>query len=282
MNIEQLHTEGYQDYIKNDAQNFVSSDFLLLRDAIKVNKVGEMETGKPYRISEGRLLLITQGRAIYQMNMIDYELEPSTAFVVPSGSIVVVKEVDEEFNLQSISMKDMGENSSFPNVLQVKMNNEDWLRISEYVNLIWEVIHRRSFSVSCVRHLQAAMLDDLKHIFVSGKQNTDWHPTHAQDLFSKFVRLVNEHGSREHHVRFYADHLFLTPNRLSNLVKEQSGETVLQWVNRAIILEAKVLLRYSDMKNYEIAERLNFPNASFFNKFFKKQTGLTPLEYKNS
>lgn len=281
MNIEQLQTDSYQNYIENDAQNFVSNDFLLLRDAIKVNKVGGMGTGRPYRISEGRMLLITQGRAVYQMNMIDYELEPYKAFVVPSGSIVVVKEVDEDFNLQSISMKDMGENSFFPEVLQVKVNNEDWLRLSEYVNLMWKVIHRRSFSVSCVRHLQAAMLDDLKHIFVSSQQDTDKRPTHTQHVFSKFVRLVNEYGSREHHIHFYADHLFITPNRLSNLVMEQSGETVLQWVNRAIILEAKVLLKYSELKNYEIAERLNFPNASFFNKFFKRQTGLTPLEYKN-
>lgn len=56
----------------------------------------------------------------------------------------------------------------------------------------------------------------------------------------------------------------------------------MQWINRAIVLESKVLLRHGDMKNYEIAEKLNFPNASFFNKFFKKQTGMTPMEYRKS
>lgn len=53
-------------------------------------------------------------------------------------------------------------------------------------------------------------------------------------------------------------------------------------IAHAIILEAKVLLRHGDLKNYEIAERLNFPNASIFNKSFKKKTGQTPLGYKES
>lgn len=282
MGIGQLKTNDYADYVENDEMNFVSEDFLLLRNAIKVNKVGEMETGKPYRLSEGRLLMVTQGKAVYQMNLVDYQLEQSTAFVVPSGSIVTVKSVGEGFNLQSMSIKDMGENSSFPDVLQIKLNDDDWQRMSDYVNLIWKVVHRKGFPVSSVHHVQVAMLDDLRNVYESSAQVGDKHLPHTQDVFSKFVRLVNEFGAREHHIPFYADKLFITPNRLSNLVKEQSGETVIQWINRAIILEAKVLLRHSDLKNYEIAERLNFPNASFFNKFFKRQTGQTPIEYKGS
>lgn len=282
MGIGQLKTDDYADYVENDGMNFVTGDFLLLRNAIKVNKVGEMETGKPYRISEGRLLMVTRGKAVYQMNLIDYLLEPSTVFVVPSGSIVMVKSVGEGFNLQSMSIKDMGENSSFPDVLQIKLNDDDWQRMSDYVCLIWKVVHCKGFPVSSVRHLQAAMLDDIRNAYGASAQVGDKRLSHTQDVFSKFVRLVNEYGPQEHHIRFYADRLCITPNRLSNLVKEQSGETVIQWINRAIILESKVFLRHSDLKNYEIAERLNFPNASFFNKFFKRQTGQTPLQYKES
>lgn len=282
MGIGQLRTDDYADYVENDGMNYVSNDFLLLRNAIKVNKVGEMETGRPYRISEGRLLMVTQGKAVYQMNLIDYELVPSTAFVVPSGSIVMVKNVGEGFNLQSMSIKDMGENTSFPDILKISMKEDDWQRASDYVNLIWKVIHSDSFPVSSVRHLQAALLDDLRHVYDSSGQTVKRHSSHTQEMFSIFVRLVNEYGAREHHISFYAGKLCITPNRLSNLVKEQSGETIMRWVNRAIILESKVLLRHSDMKNYEIAERMNFPNASSFNKFFKKETGQTPLEYKKS
>lgn len=282
MNIEHLLTSDYSNYIENDGQNYVSDEFLLLRNAIKVNKVGEMETGKPYRIAEGRVLLITSGRATYQMNLIDYALEPSTAFVVPAGFIVVIKSVSDDFNIQAMSIKDLGEASMFPEVTQIRLSIDDCQRMQKFIDLLWDVVHSDDYKLAEVHLLQKAMLEDLHNIYENRGCSTNKNPTHIQRMFSDFVGLVNKYGAREHHISFYSDKLFITPNRLSNLVKQQSGETVIQWINRAIILEAKVLLRHSDLKNYEIANRLNFPNASFFNKFFKKQTGQTPLEYKES
>lgn len=283
MEIGQLQAGDYLTFVENDSQNYVSDDLLLLRNAIKVNEVGEMEINKPYRISEGRILLVTQGKAVYQMNMIDYTLEPFNAFIVPANCVVVIKNVSKGFDLQAMSIKDLGENVFFPEVLQVSLADDDWRLMSEYINLLWHIVHRQKFSLSSVHQIQEAMLCELGLIYSALQtQTAGSQPSHVQRLFSGFVRLINEYGAREHHISFYAERLFITPNRLSELVKEQSGETVIQWVNRAIILEAKVLLRHSDLKNYEIAERLNFPNASFFNKFFRKQTGQTPLEYKKS
>lgn len=282
MDIGHLQTNVYHNYIANDGQNYVSDELLLLRNAIKVNKVGEMETGKPYRVAEGRVILITRGHAVYQMNMIDYKLEPQTAFVIPAGFIVVIKSVSEDFNIQAMSIKDMGESSMFPEVTRIPLGINEFQRMADFINLLWKVVHCPSYSLSEVHYLQKAMLEDLSYIHQKSNCMTESRPSHIQKLFSDFVGLVNKYGAQEHHIAFYADKLFITPNRLSNLVKQQSGETVIQWINRAIILEAKVLLRHSDLKNYEIAERLNFSNASFFNKFFRKQTGQTPLEYKEN
>lgn len=182
-----------------------------------------------------------------------------------------------------MSFKGLQEEYNFDNVWTMHLENSDWQRMSAYTSLIWQVVHKRDFSMDTVRHLQMAMLNDLRNIDVTAqKNNQTQRPTRVQHTFSEFVRLVNKYGYREHRIPFYANKLFVTPNHLSTLVKQQSGETAAGWINHAIVLEAKVLLRHSDLKNYEIAERLNFPNASFFNKFFKKQTGQTPLEYKES
>lgn len=98
----------------------------------------------------------------------------------------------------------------------------------------------------------------------------------------QFLDLVSRYGCTEHQISFYADRLHLTPNRLSTLVKDYSGRTVADWVNLAIIHEAKVLLRYSDLSSYEIADRLNFSAASAFSAFFKRQTNLTPGQYRKA
>ena len=91
---------------------------------------------------------------------------------------------------------------------------------------------------------------------------------------------MNQHGSHERNIRFYADHLLLSPNRLSTVIKEFSGQTVMQGLNQKTLLQAKVLLRHSDLMIYEIADRLGFAEPTAFNRYFKREVGMTPLEYK--
>lgn len=279
--IGHLSADDYTKSVSNDEQNFVTDDLILMRNGIKVTLVGEL--GKPYRIEEGRILRITSGKATYQINMLDYDLDAFTVIGIPAGSIIMIKEYSDDFNLQAMSIKDLQEEYAFDSVWTMRLGNDDWQRMSAYTSLIWQVVHKRELSMDTVRHLQMAMLNDLRNTDATAqKGNPAPRQSRVQHEFSEFVKLVNKYGYREHRIPFYADKLFVTPNHLSTLVKQQSGETAAGWINRAIILEAKVLLRHSDLKNYEIAERLNFPNASFFNKFFKKQTGQTPLEYKES
>ena len=103
-----------------------------------------------------------------------------------------------------------------------------------------------------------------------------------EEIFNRFIALVNEYGKRERNISFYADKLCLTPHYLSTVIRETSGQTVMQWINQAVILEAKVLLKHSDMLIFQISDELNFPNPSFFSKFFKRMTGMTPAEYQKN
>ena len=64
------------------------------------------------------------------------------------------------------------------------------------------------------------------------------------------------------------------------LVRQASGRTVMDWVNEAVMQEAKLMLRYTDKLVYQIADELNFPNASFFSKYFRRMAGMTPNDYR--
>ena len=94
--------------------------------------------------------------------------------------------------------------------------------------------------------------------------------------------MVNQYAKTERNVPFYADKLYLTPRYLNSVVKQVSRRTVMDWVNDSVILEAKVMLKYGDKLVYQIADELNFPNVSFFCKFFKRETGMTPQAYQKS
>ena len=103
-----------------------------------------------------------------------------------------------------------------------------------------------------------------------------------QQLFDRFIQLVTEYHDIERGMAFYADKLCLTPKYLSKLVKQASGRSAPDWIDAFVILEAKNLLKYSDVPIKEIVYKLHFPNQSVFYKFFKTHTGMTPSEYRKA
>ena len=101
-------------------------------------------------------------------------------------------------------------------------------------------------------------------------------------LTDKFFELLLKNFKTERGVAFYADKLCLTPKHLSMTVKKITGHPISNWINEAVIIEAKRMLKATDMTALQISEELNFPNPSFFSRFFKDHTEMTPLQYKNS
>lgn len=101
-----------------------------------------------------------------------------------------------------------------------------------------------------------------------------------EEYFHRFMQELSLHYKNERSVGFYASQLCITPKYLTTLIKKVSGHSAADWIDRYVILEAKNLLRYSSMSIQEVAYYLNFPNQSFFGKYFKHQTGMSPSAYK--
>lgn len=102
----------------------------------------------------------------------------------------------------------------------------------------------------------------------------------AEEYFRQFTELLGEHYKHERSVGFYARQLCITPKYLTTLIKRISGKSVSEWIDNYVILEAKTLLKYSNMSVQEIAYYLNFPNQSFFGSYFKRNAGMSPSQYK--
>ena len=74
----------------------------------------------------------------------------------------------------------------------------------------------------------------------------------------------------------------LTPKYMSLMVRNFSGRNALEWLNEYVVLEAKLMLNYTNMTIQEISYRLNFPTQSSFGKYFKQQVGISPKQYRMS
>jgi len=98
----------------------------------------------------------------------------------------------------------------------------------------------------------------------------------------QFLNHVEAYYKEKRGVEFYANKLCLTPKYLSKLVKESSGQSANEWIDSYVILEAKALLKSTNKNIQQISDELNFPSQSFFGKYFKRQVGVSPKEYKRS
>ena len=76
--------------------------------------------------------------------------------------------------------------------------------------------------------------------------------------------------------------MFITPRYLSTIVQAVSGETAKNIIDKHVILEIKVLLESTELSIQEIANRLQFPDQSFFGRYFKKHTGISPMNYRRT
>lgn len=102
----------------------------------------------------------------------------------------------------------------------------------------------------------------------------------AKQLFNKFMKLLSAYHTKERSLQFYADKMCLTPKYVSGAIKSFSGKGALDWINEYVVLEAEMMLRYTEMSVQEIAYALNFPTQSAFGKYFKQQAGMSPREYR--
>lgn len=116
-----------------------------------------------------------------------------------------------------------------------------------------------------------AIMEHMAEIKSSSRKDT---------LFNAFILNVEKHHKQEHSVKFYADELFVTPKYLSAVIDELSGKGAKQWIDEYIALDAKVLLRSTKKDVQEISDELNFPDMSFFGKFFKRMVGESPKAYR--
>ena len=98
----------------------------------------------------------------------------------------------------------------------------------------------------------------------------------SHDLSDKFFQLLAVYYKENRTVQFYADKLNITSKYLTTAIKRATGRPVLEWLHEAVLVEAKMLLKTTDLTVQEISDRLNFSSPSAFVQFFKKHTGITP------
>ncbi len=258
---------------------FVNDDLILIFNG-NVQRIPVFSKEEIYQMVEPRFILVLEGSAEVCINLQDYYIEKGNVMLSPADTIVEVNKLSDDARVMAIVFRDSVEMSD---EVVYKTSPAEFDRLLRMYYLLWDVVHLSPYRRKTVQYLSKAIVADVQELneLVSEKVQNEGS-TRTQELFLQFKRLVKQHCMQERSIPYYASQLHVTPHHLSATIKKASGQSVMYWINRATIQEAKLLLKTNGMMAYEIANRMNFPSASAFSKFFKRETGLTPRAYQET
>ena len=234
--------------------------------------------GEVYQLPEPRLLLFMSGEADVHLNLEQHHFEQGTVILSTSDVILEFEHIGRDVVMCGIAMKGA---VHIAESIVVNAPAKDFELLSRMMYLLWDVATQTPFRRDAVLQLVRAMVANVQYIKQASDSSADKSAvSRHQELFLQFKTLVSRHCERERNIPFYADQLHITPHHLSAVISRASGRSAMYWVTRAVVLRAKVLLHTSGLLTYEVAERLHFANPPAFSNFFKRETGLTPKEYR--
>lgn len=273
------------------ADNSIGTDFFITEEK-QLLALSEY----PYR-SEGYIIgICTRGTAEVEVNLQVYKAEPDAILLATPFHVLRIYNSSPDFLCRFVvfSKAFLTENNINSQFLEtfsyfktsstpvIYLKHEDAKVLLEVFSLIRQKLQREenAYHKEICRSILTTLLYEVaavyehQHVIIKNKQ------TRKQELNRLFQDSVFHHYKEHRNVQFYADELCVSPKHLTESIKEVTGKTAGEWIDDAVILEAKVLLRNHAISIAQVADEIHFPDQSSFGKYFKKQTGLSPSEYR--
>lgn len=246
---------------------------------------------KPLKVDKAMITVCTSGHCRLKINLQEWEVDSPMLITMLPGQFLEVMNVSANFYAYTIIISkrfiDMVNIPGWQQKYLLLYNNpvvhldDDSLMA---LRIFYSILHRAASNADNPFRLQ--VIENLIRVFyyggVSDAKFSQRTSVSRDSIVERFMELVRENYRSERMIGFYATSLNLTPKYLSKVVKDNTGRSASEWIENYVLLEARTMLQNSDMTIQQIAWSLNFPNQSFFGKYFKRATGMSPKQYRQS
>ena len=230
----------------------------------------EMGAQENMKVRTGQLLLIPAQKKIYPI-MYSTDLKASALLIS-----------DKALNNALGGQASIWNKAMYVQEVYV-INHQEWMDgMHFYVKSIFKrrnIQLRDEIMMSFLRTMLLLICEGFtKHVSIihSADNSTIRH----KDIFGQFLTLIASEQHKRHHVSYYADKLCLTPKYLSIVCQRVSGKAPIEWITESTMEDCYAMLRDTTKTVKEISDILGFSNPSFFGQFFRRQAGMTPMEYR--
>ena len=245
------------------------------------------------------VLVCNSGRAVIEINMLEYTVAPDTCVLVPPAMIIRVKHVTDDFSATMLQTSQETSMSSFIG-LETEMFNVIYrnpsftITDSGELELMRNILanlrifaqlppsaHKKDFVYGTIHCLYIAIYDlRLRAASLGTPRGAVYNS--ADSYFRQFLHLIKDHCRVHHDVAFYADRLHITPKYLNEISRKKAHITAKEVITQFLVTFIKRELVVSGNSVQRIAYDYNFCDQSSLGKFFKKATGMSPVAYRRS
>jgi AraC-like DNA-binding protein len=279
----------WKDNFKDNLNSVSIDDDFLLFDRINILPAFY----QPFKTDMTAFMICTKGETQGKINLKPYSTSAPCIITILADKILQYKYVSKDFEGYFIVMSKRFTNGLFPIIqerlpLSLSVDSNPYMPLSAeeldtfktYYFMLKTVVEMREnpHRIEMVKHLTLTFFY-MSHSKIHEKSETLAQTPHTL-LVDNFLKLAEKHYKTEKQVGFYAEKLCLTPKYLSQIIRQNTGKSAAEWLDDYVILEAKALLKSTNMTIQQISDELNFPSQSFFGKFFKRVEGISPREYK--
>lgn len=250
--------------------------------------------GKTIKVDVDTIIFCRKGTANIEIDLIPYELVANTQLIIIAGSIFHNISNSDDFMISYITFKHEVYDEA---TAQLEPSFTFFLKEYPCVQLGEKRINKMNYLVeamedfynektNCFRvkifknNIQSFLLDVYDKTRTLFKIDKSEEVGRREELFIKFIHLIHKYCPQQREVGFYAEKLCITSRYLSSITQNIADKSAKYIIDKHTIQRIKIMLKYSNMSIQDISYELNFPDQSFFSRYFKKHTGMSPLEYR--
>lgn len=254
---------------------------------------------KHFRSDFVTIFLVTKGEMEISINLKPYTVSKNHLIVMPPNAIKQLVRIKNEVWVTNVSFTtDFLGKIGMPKNISELMEyfssrfSPIWILSEKDAGLIHTLtkeLNRRSndcraypYGRELLFHTFNIFLYEMAVLSRTYAQAVTVHVSRKENLVINFTSLVQKQFKSRRNVRQYAEQLNVTPKYLTETVKEISGKTAGEIIDDFVLLEARLLLDDPALSIAEVANTLHFSDQSFFGKFFKRHTGLSPRAYRRN
>ena len=270
-------------------------------ELVVVENFGDIPAGRIRPMDHGIIIICTAGAAQFEYDGQTIQLNKNDLFLYMVRSVVEKFMSSPDFDCRQVWFSrgemwnmNMFAQNSFSDLVPLKHNPKVTLSDADaamFDTYFQQLCHhmRNSHQVlypEIVRSIVGTFLLEVLSVMRRGAQNlkldsmVDNSGLHGKKLAERFLQLVEQSDGRIRRVDEFAQVLHVTPKYLSKLLMKTMNRRPSEMVAFFTLQAIENRLRYTDMTMLQISDDLNFPNPSFFGKYFKEHAGMTPLEYR--